>query len=209
MPQTCSQGWWNRPFRVSEHGAWVPSHFRAGVLFLSKMKSNGLHQERAQHSLPTLNSDHVDPHPTHPEDNGPPTGPYQERDWRLKKYSTRSKKNELFPRGRSQSSCLWSACAGRQLQVRTAQGGMQSQGQDGATAHTSRCRLQRGVFCPVAVWSLRKGNDCHVMLRKDRSQGPYPPRSSSGASLPAPSFSLTHPPKWAAQSPSQQRQENK
>lgn len=134
------------------------------------------------------------PHPTPPEDNGPPTGPYQERDWRLKKYSTRSKKNELFPRGWGQSSCLWSACAGRQSPVRTAQEGMQSQGQDGARAHTSRCRLQRGVFRPVAVWSLREGNDCHVMLWKDRSQGPYPCRSRSGASLPAPSFSLTHPP---------------
>ena len=46
VPQICSQRLWNRPFHGKGQGAWVPSHFKAGVFSLSKMKSSLSHSGR-------------------------------------------------------------------------------------------------------------------------------------------------------------------
>ena len=46
VPQICSQRLWNRPFHGKGQGAWVPSHSKAGVFSLSKMKSSLSHSGR-------------------------------------------------------------------------------------------------------------------------------------------------------------------
>lgn len=75
-------------------------------------------------------------------------------------------KNELFPGG-SGPVLLPPVLVVTESMVQAWQPrGTCSKGQDGARAPTSTCRVRRGAFSPVAIWSLREGNDCHVILPK-------------------------------------------
>lgn len=91
-----------------------------------------------------------------------PRGPDQEKDRHLKKYSTRSKKTS-YSLGLRGQSCLPSACH--------------------ALVYTARDRMG-GRFCPVAVWSLRGGNDCHIRLLRKAKVGDLTPPTPAGAEGP-------------------------
>lgn len=165
----------------------------------------GRHQERGgiypsrskAQSMQTL-----PPHPLRTTDHS--WGPDQGRDWRLKKYSTRSKKIELSQRGSGVSPPASSHMG------RTSTEGL------GALLPRGSCKEEGwGMvhFSHWLSWSQIGGTDCHVMLHKANVGDSSP---SGGelvmCQLPPKSLSLIHShnhPEGAVQPPPQQRQENK
>lgn len=166
------------PFRVLGQGPWVCPILGHGPQSLPKMKSNRSHSGKTPGGVMALTPPYhkqgsyrpspQHPHPLRTMDH--PWGPDQERDWRLKKYSIRSKKAS-YPMGfRGQPSCFLP------LQSRTSTSG------PGAPA---------GKGCPMLndwSWSQTGEIDCHVMLWKAKAGDSTP----KGAVL---THTLTHPPR--------------